>query len=110
AAAEAALRHYGTGSTASRVASGNQSLHMALEKALLALYDATDAVVFSTGFMANLGAVCGLVKEGDAILLDAHCHASLFDACKLSGATTKTFRHNDAAHLDQILREQTVPP
>lgn len=110
AAAEAALRHYGTGSTASRVASGNQSLHMALENALLALYDATDAVVFSTGFMANLGAVCGLVKEGDAILLDAHCHASLFDACKLSGATTKTFRHNDAAHLDQILREQTVPP
>jgi 8-amino-7-oxononanoate synthase len=110
AAAQAALQHYGTGSTASRVASGNQHLHMALEKELLQLYDASDAIVFSTGFMANLGTVGALAKEGDAILLDAHCHASLFDACKLSGAATRTFRHNDPAHLDQILRESTVPP
>jgi 8-amino-7-oxononanoate synthase len=109
AAAEVALSRYGTGSTASRVASGNQGLHLALEREIAALYCARDAIVFSTGFMANLGVIGGLTKEGDLILLDAHCHASIFDACKLAGATVKTFRHNDAADLERILKEQTIP-
>lgn len=109
-AATAALREFGAGSTASRVASGNQRLHVDLEQAVAALYGRSDAIVFSTGFMANLGTICGLVREGDAICLDAHCHASIFDACRLSGAKVATFRHNDAGDLARILAASGVAP
>lgn len=104
------LKQYGAGSTASRVASGNQRLHVQLEEAVAALYGRRDAVVFSTGFMANLGTICALVREGDAIVLDAHCHASIFDACKLSGAKVTTFRHNDAGDLANILAGSPISP
>ncbi|MDQ0467281.1 aminotransferase class I/II-fold pyridoxal phosphate-dependent enzyme [Labrys wisconsinensis] len=109
-AATEALRRFGAGSTASRVASGNQKLHVDLEKAVAALYGRSDAIVFSTGFMANLGAIGGLVREGDAIALDAHCHASIFDACRLSGAKVATFRHNDAADLQRVMAASGVAP
>lgn len=109
AAAEHALRTWGTGSTASRVASGNQVGHAVLERAVADLYERPDAIVFSTGFMANMGAICGLASEGDLILYDAFCHASIIDACRASGATFKPFRHNDAADLDRMLAESTVP-
>lgn len=99
----------GTGSTASRVASGNHAAHQALERQIAELYGRRDAIVFSTGFMANLGVIAGLVREGDAVLLDAHCHASIFDACKLSGATIRTFHHNDAADLDAQFAAAEVP-
>ncbi|WP_413991573.1 aminotransferase class I/II-fold pyridoxal phosphate-dependent enzyme [Labrys okinawensis] len=110
AAAEAAMESFGTGSTASRVASGNQALHVGLERQIAELYGRRDAIIFSTGFMANLGAIGGLIREGDAAVLDAHCHASIFDACKLSGAKILTFRHNDAADLARILAECGIAP
>lgn len=109
ASAEHALRTWGTGSTASRVASGNQVGHAILERAVADLYERPDAIVFSTGFMANMGAICGLASEGDLILYDAFCHASIIDACRASGATFRPFRHNDAADLDRMLSESTVP-
>jgi 8-amino-7-oxononanoate synthase len=109
-AAAAALRDFGAGSTASRVASGNQRLHVELERAVADLYGRSDAIVFSTGFMANLGTIGALVREGDAICLDAHCHASIFDACRLSGAKVATFRHNDAADLARVMSESGVSP
>ncbi|WP_439573199.1 aminotransferase class I/II-fold pyridoxal phosphate-dependent enzyme [Phreatobacter sp.] len=109
ASAEEALRTWGTGSTASRLASGNQIGHANLEQAVADFYQRPDAIVFSTGFMANLGAICGLAGEGDLILYDAFCHASIIDACRTSGATFKPFRHNDAADLDRILGESTFP-
>ncbi|WP_454816186.1 aminotransferase class I/II-fold pyridoxal phosphate-dependent enzyme [Labrys neptuniae] len=109
-AASTALASFGTGSTASRVASGNQALHIELEKAIAELYGRRDAVVFSTGFMANLGAIGGLVREGDAVVLDAHCHASIFDACKLSGAKILTFKHNDAADLARVIAASDIAP
>lgn len=109
-AASMALASFGTGSTASRVASGNQALHVELEKAIAELYGRRDAVVFSTGFMANLGAIGGLVREGDAVVLDAHCHASIFDACRLSGAKILTFKHNDAADLARIIAQSEIAP
>src|SRR4051794_11894449 len=109
-AATQALKKYGAGSTASRVASGNQKLHVDLEKAVADLYGRSEAVIFSTGFMANLGAIGGLVREGDAIALDAHCHASIFDACRLSGAKVATFRHNDAADLRRVMADSGVSP
>ncbi|MGN8115846.1 aminotransferase class I/II-fold pyridoxal phosphate-dependent enzyme [Labrys sp. 22185] len=109
-AASMALASFGTGSTASRVASGNQALHVELEKAIAELYGRRDAVVFSTGFMANLGAIGGLVREGDAVVLDAHCHASIFDACRLSGAKILTFKHNDAADLARVIAASEIAP
>jgi len=108
-AAIEATRQFGTGSTASRVASGNHLAHENLERQIADLYGRPDAVVFSTGFMANLGVISALAREGDAILLDSHCHASIFDACKLSGAKVVTFRHNDAADLDAQFAASGVP-
>jgi 8-amino-7-oxononanoate synthase len=109
-AATQALRDFGTGSTASRVASGNQRLHVDLERTIADLYGRRDAIVFSTGFMANLGTIGGLIREGDAAVLDAHCHASIFDACKLSGARVLTFKHNDAAGLAGMIAASGVAP
>lgn len=109
AAAEALKRH-GTGATASRVASGNHASHERLEREIAAFYGRRDAVVFSTGFLANLGVIATLAREGDAIFLDQHCHASIFDAAKLSGAVVRTFAHNDAADLDRLFAESTIAP
>ena len=109
AASVDAARRFGTGSTASRVASGNHLAHQQLEAQIAALYGRKDAVVFSTGFMANLGVISALAREGDAVLLDSHCHASIFDACKLSGAMIRTFRHNDADDLDAMFAATGVP-
>ncbi|MCA0319760.1 MAG: aminotransferase class I/II-fold pyridoxal phosphate-dependent enzyme [Proteobacteria bacterium] len=109
ASAETALRQWGTGSTASRVASGNQIGHAQLEREIAEFYGRPDAVIFSTGFMANMGAICGLAAEGDLILYDAFCHASIIDACRASGATFKPFRHNDPEDLGRMLDEATVP-
>ncbi|MCD6151450.1 MAG: aminotransferase class I/II-fold pyridoxal phosphate-dependent enzyme, partial [Deltaproteobacteria bacterium] len=60
--------------------------------------------VFSTGFVANLGMLSSLRGRGDVILLDADCHASIYDGCRLSGADFVRFRHNDAGHMDERLR------
>ena len=103
------VRKYGTGSTASRVAGGNQALHNKLEAQLKGWFGAADAVVYSTGFMANLAVISALAKEGCAIFLDAHCHASIFDACRLSKAKVTTFKHNDATDLDRLFKTSDVP-
>lgn len=109
AAAAAAAHHYGTGSTASRVASGNHRLHMDLEAAIADFYGRRNCIAYSTGFMANLGVISGLCSEGDAIFIDDHSHASIFDACRLSGASVSRFRHNDAADLDRLFRASPIP-
>lgn len=108
-AAQQAAQQHGVGSTASRVAAGNQALHRNLEKDVAAFHGAEDAIVFSTGFMANLGVISALVRDGDAVFLDAHCHASIIDACRLSGAQVTLFRHNDSEDLARLLRESNVP-
>jgi 8-amino-7-oxononanoate synthase len=107
-AAVAATRHSGTGSTASRVAAGNHRVHLDLEAEISRFYDKRHTTVFSTGFMANLGVIAGLAREGDAIFLDAHSHASIFAAARLSGADVRTFRHNEAGDLDRLFRESSV--
>lgn len=103
-----ALATHGTGSTASRVAAGNHKLHVNLERDVADFYNAKHAVVFSTGFMANLGVIAGIAREGDAIFVDAHSHASIFDACKLSGAKIETFAHNDSNDLERLFRESKI--
>ena len=108
-AAIEAAQHFGTGSTASRVAAGNHRMHMQLEAEIAAFHRRSDAIVFSTGFMANLGVISALARKDDAIFVDAHCHASIFDACRLSGAQVATFRHNDASDLQRLFSESAVP-
>jgi 8-amino-7-oxononanoate synthase len=103
AAAIGAIRESGVGTTASRVASGNLPGHGLLEEELARFVHKRTAVVFSTGFQANLGAIAGLCVAGDVIVLDHDCHASIYDAVKLSPARRLKFRHNDLENLRGVL-------
>jgi 8-amino-7-oxononanoate synthase len=103
-AAVQALREEGTGTTGSRMANGSYSGHVALEKDLAEFYGRRWCVVFSTGYAANLGVISALTGPGDVILIDADCHASIYDGCRMSGAEVIRFRHNDVGDLDKRLR------
>ena len=103
AAGRAALSEAGTGTTGSRMANGTYAGHRALEAELADFYGYPIAVVFSTGYAANLGSLAALLGPDDAVLLDADAHASLFDGCRLCPAKVFTFRHNDPASLDRRL-------
>jgi 7-keto-8-aminopelargonate synthetase-like enzyme len=103
ASAEAALRRYGTGTTGSRIANGTYTLHTDLEAAFARFLERRSCMVFSTGYQANLAMIAGLAGPRDVVLIDADSHASIYDACKLSGATIVRFRHNDVADLDKRL-------
>lgn len=103
AAARLALEREGTGTTGSRMANGSYAGHRALERELAAFYGLRDAIVFSTGYQANLGVIAGLAGPDDIVLLDADCHASIYDGCRLSGAEILRFRHNDVTGLDRRL-------
>jgi 8-amino-7-oxononanoate synthase len=103
AAAHKAIDEEGTGTTGSRMANGNYEGHRALEREFAEFYNCKHAVVFSTGYQGNLGTISGLAGQGDVLMIDAHCHASIYDGCRLSGAEVIRFRHNDAADLDKRL-------
>jgi len=103
AAAHKAIDEEGTGTTGSRMANGNYDGHRALEREFAEFYNCKHAVVFSTGYQANLGTISGLAGQGDVLMIDAHCHASIYDGCRLSGAEVIRFRHNDTADLDKRL-------
>lgn len=104
AAARAALESAGTGTTGSRMANGSYAAHRELELDLSRFFAKRDAIVFSTGYQANLGMISALAGPGDTVLIDADSHASIYDGCKLSGADTLRFRHNDPADLQKRLR------
>lgn len=104
-AAAAAIEANGVGTTASRVASGNLPDHYELERDIAAFVGKRTAVVFSTGFQANLGAIAGLCGPGDVIVMDEESHASIYDAVATSAARKVKFRHNDLAHLRKQLGE-----
>ncbi len=89
----------GLGSPGSRLASGNDASYGGLEEALAAHRSAGAALVYPTGYMANLGAVQCLAGPGDAILSDSLNHASMIDACRLSGARIAVYAHNDMDSL-----------
>jgi 8-amino-7-oxononanoate synthase len=103
-AARAALLDEGTGTTGSRMANGTFAGHAALERELADFFGRKSAVVFSTGYLASLGMLSSLPGRDDAILLDADCHASIYDGCRLSAAEILRFRHNNVADLDTRLR------
>ncbi|MCK5826727.1 MAG: aminotransferase class I/II-fold pyridoxal phosphate-dependent enzyme [Desulfuromusa sp.] len=102
-AARETLLSEGTGTTGSRMANGTFSGHSALEKELAIFYDCSSAIVFSTGFVTNLGAISSLAGPGDVIVLDADSHASIYDACRMSGAEMIRFRHNNMVDLEKKL-------
>jgi 8-amino-7-oxononanoate synthase len=104
AAGQAALAELGTGTTGSRMANGNFAGHEALERELAEFYEAPHAMVFSTGYSANLGTLAALLEPGDCVLLDADAHASLYDGCRMTGADVYLFKHNDPVSLDKRLR------
>ena len=104
AAGQAALAASGTGTTGSRMANGTYRDHLLLEREIAAFFDLPYAMVFSTGYSANLGSLAALLAPGDAVLLDSEAHASLFDGCRLSGADIFRFKHNDADSLASRLR------
>ena len=103
AAGQEALAAAGTGTTGSRMANGTYAGHLALEAELADFYGYANAVVFSTGYAANLGALAALLGPDDAVLLDSDAHASLFDGCRMCLAKVFTFRHNDPASLEKRL-------
>lgn len=104
AAAQEAIAEQGTGTTGSRFANGTYSSHRALEKDIADYLDLEHCVVFSTGYQANLGAIAALAAPGeDVILIDADCHACIYDGCQLSGAETIRFRHNSPESLEKRL-------
>jgi 8-amino-7-oxononanoate synthase len=103
AAAKEAVERWGTGSGGSRLTTGNFVLHRQLEERIARFKGTEDAIVFSSGYLANLGVISALMGQGDLVLSDELNHASIIDGCRLSRATVKVFRHRDVAHLRDIL-------
>ena len=103
-AAREAVTTEGTGTTGSRMANGTFASHVGLERDIAEFFGRQSAIVFSTGYLANLGILSALTDRNDVILLDGDCHASIFDGCKMSGADVIRFRHNDAEDLAKRLR------
>ncbi len=103
----AALRQgavqFGVGAGSAHLVSGHTQVHHQLELELAAFVGKPDALLFSTGYMANLGVVQVLVGKGDTVFADKLNHASLNDAMQLSRATVRRYRHNDMTHLSQLL-------
>jgi 8-amino-7-oxononanoate synthase len=109
-AAHAALDACGTGTTGSRVANGTYGGHKDLEQVLADFFGMKYAMVFSTGFLANLGILSTLMGPTDHIIIDADCHASIYDGVRGSQAQTIRFKHNDAADLDKRLARLANKP
>jgi len=106
AAAVAATHAYGTGSTGSRLLTGQRPLHRELERAVAALKQTEAAIVFSSGYLANLGTIAALVGPRDLVCGDRYNHSSLKNGARLSGATVVEYRHNDMADLAAQLTEK----
>ncbi|HMB74032.1 MAG TPA: 8-amino-7-oxononanoate synthase [Gammaproteobacteria bacterium] len=104
AAAMAATLRYGAGSGASRLISGNHPEYAALERRLADFKGTEDAVVFGSGYLANLGIVAGLMGRRDLVLLDELSHSCLLAGAQLAGSETLRFRHNDVAHCSELLQ------
>jgi 8-amino-7-oxononanoate synthase len=101
-----AAQEYGTGAGASRLVSGNHPLYSRLEGALAAWKGTEAALVFGSGYLANVGAISALAQEGDLIIGDKFCHACMIDGARLSGASFYRYSHNDMASLEMQLKQR----
>jgi 8-amino-7-oxononanoate synthase len=102
-----AARAFGTGATGSRLVTGTTMLHEQLENDLASFVGAESALVFSSGYTANLATVAALSGRGSLVMSDAHSHASLVDACRLSRARVEIFDRTDLARVDELLSSRT---
>ncbi|MFS0771727.1 serine palmitoyltransferase [Sphingomonas sp. 1P08PE] len=103
AAGKAALDRFGSGTNGSRMLNGTFRDHMEAEQALRDFYGMSGAIVFSTGYMANLGMISTLAAKGEYVILDADSHASIYDGCQQGNAEIVRFRHNSVDDLDRRL-------
>lgn len=102
-AALRALKKYGTGCTGSRFLNGTFDIHEELERKLADFENKEAALFFTTGVLANLGTIAGLVGKNDIVITDKADHASIIDGCHLSFGETKRFRHNNMEDLERVL-------
>ncbi|MBP2675778.1 MAG: bioF, partial [Deltaproteobacteria bacterium] len=104
-AAREALDRYGVGAGASRLMSGNLTIHHELEEEVAGFKGTDGALVFNSGYQANTGIIPALFGRRDVVLADQYCHASQLDGALLSRATLVRFRHNDPEHLSALLEK-----
>jgi glycine C-acetyltransferase len=105
AAAMDAMKKYGVGSGAVRTVAGTMRIHMQLEEKIAKFKNVEACVVFQSGFAANAGTVSAILGKDDFIISDELNHASIIDGARLSRAKIKVFRHKDAAHAEELLKE-----
>ena len=103
-AGKKALDEYGAGTTGSRVLNGTYQGHKEVERALCDFYAMDHAMVFSTGYQANLGIISTIAGKGDYIVLDIDSHASIWDGCKMGDAEIVPFKHNDIEAMEKRLK------
>jgi glycine C-acetyltransferase/8-amino-7-oxononanoate synthase len=104
-AAVAAVEQYGVGAGASRLVSGNLAPYDELERKLAAFKAKEAALVFGSGYAANVGTITALVGEGDVVILDKLDHASIIDGARQSGATVRVYPHRNLKKLEDLLRQ-----
>ena len=104
AAAQQAVAKYGTGMCGSRFLSGTYDLVEELEAELADYEQCEAAMFFTSGYQANVGTISALLRSHDIAFIDRLSHASIVDGCRMSGSTTRTFKHNDVDHLGRLLK------
>jgi glycine C-acetyltransferase/8-amino-7-oxononanoate synthase len=107
-AAIEAIQQFGWGTGASRLVSGNMTLHQELEKKIAEFKGTEAALLFPTGYMANLGALCAFVAKRDIVLGDKLNHASIIDGCRLSGAAFRIYPHKNVSQLESLLQRSSM--
>ncbi|HOX25886.1 MAG TPA: aminotransferase class I/II-fold pyridoxal phosphate-dependent enzyme [Candidatus Krumholzibacteria bacterium] len=105
-AAKAALEKYGSGCAGSRFLNGTLDVHVALEEKLADLVGKEKALVFSTGFFANLGTISTMVGRNETVIVDRTDHASIIDGCRMSYGNVRKYKHQDMAHLAYCLEQE----
>ncbi|MBS1646872.1 MAG: aminotransferase class I/II-fold pyridoxal phosphate-dependent enzyme [Bacteroidetes bacterium] len=107
-AAQDAVAKYGLGASSSPVISGTYTVHKQLEEALVKFFGLPGRGVslFTAGYSVNLGAISAFIKPGHHVIMDSASHMSIVEGAKLSGGETSFFRHNDMAHLEELLKEK----
>ena len=104
-----AVATWGTGATSSRLVAGTTELHLTLERSLAALVGSETALVFSSGYVANMGVITALGGPGTLIVADSHCHASMIDGFRLSRSRIATVEHNSLDEIEAHLSTRTEP-
>jgi 8-amino-7-oxononanoate synthase len=103
-----AVKKFGSGAGAARLLSGTTALHQKLEESIARFKRCDDAILFTSGYTANLGVITALIRKEDALFCDELNHASLVDAARLTKARLHIYKHRDMAHLESLLRKSAV--